>query len=241
MSSFEPKNYAQGKSKVVSIKLRHYETELVERYLIENSLSWADFLIPLVEMHINLEDVKKVDNKLDQSHHNPEFIQNLVKKMKFTEKFNAHLENIGKKFSHRQPLPKDTISLRVKKPILKKWDRYCEKHFLTRTGLIRAAIHEFFSINQEKPYSPTHEEFRRIVKIIEALISAIGAVEERKIMAIFNRFDSGKIYQGLTQLETQGKIMRKVNEQNQVQFVPTGLIEEPDDEPLITRLFERLI
>ena len=225
------KSFRKTNSTVISVKFPQLEYYIIEQYIRIMELSFTEFLFPIVNSFINLKDFQHLGDR--------EVVQTLL-----NQKENLHIfdrTRVEKTDYDVPPKPlKEKISLRIEKMSLNEWDRYCEKHFLTRTGLVRAALHEFF-YRESAEIIPTQMEFQRIIQLLEALFSGIGPIEEPRIFALFNQYDRSKIADGLNQLELEGKIGRKVTQNNRTSYVPTGLIEDSGDDPLIARILDRLI
>jgi hypothetical protein len=223
------------KSTVISIKLPQSESRVLNQYLTIKRLSLGKFIRTIVERYIQLEDVIIDEDLL--------LIQQLLEQKKNREIFDRSRLNIANKkpkFAYGEKAEKEKLSVRIQKEQLKIWDLYCEKHFLTRTGLIRAAIHEFFQ-PRYSPIRPTDTEKARIKHLLDALVSGIGAIEEQKVYNLLNKFETKAVYQALMEIETEGRIGRKVSENNRVVYVSTGLTEESEEDPMLAHLLQRLL
>ena len=131
----KPKPYQKTISTVISIKIPQHEIQMVEQYLLIKELNFAEFILPVVNGFINLEDLEIMRDSL--------LIASLLRKPSFQNAFDLpQLEEFD--FDSPPSPPKIKISIRVNKKILQQWNLYCEKHFLTRTGLIRASLFQFF-------------------------------------------------------------------------------------------------
>ncbi len=228
------KSYTSQKSAVISIKLPQIEIRLMNEYIKHEKLSTAEFFIALVNEFVQLGNVFEFGNH--------RLVEEILKVPDFAniyEYFFNSPSSPPQKYGVKPP-SLEKVTFRVQKINLHVWDIFCEKHFLTRTGLIRSALFEFFHA-RDRHISPTKAELHRIRRLLEALFSGIGAIEENRIMSLFNHYDPGTIYDVLTQLESQGKIGRKVSENNRVIFVPTGMIQDTGEEPLLAHFLRRLI
>jgi hypothetical protein len=231
MNETKPGEKTSLKSRVISIKLPRPEYDVVIQFLDFKGVSFGQFIRKIVQNYLHLEEVILEEDDF--------LVQRLLAYKQNREIFDPNrITQIGDDFEGYLSLRK--VSIRLQKDQLAYWDQYCKKHFYTRTGLIRAAIHEFFHPRQQT-LTPTKTDRINIRNFLNAMIYSIGQIEETRLIALFNQYDPKMIFQILNQLENQGKIGRKLMERGRIMYVSTRLSEEVEEEPLMSRFIARIL
>jgi len=167
--------------RIISFKLLSSEIYLWKNYSINIGISSSNFLISKVNRFLSLKPLK-------EEYDNEKAIGMLKKSSKYKQ-----LLKIEKKNS------KVSVSLRLGKETLKKWDEYGKERYFSRTTLIRQTLDRFFN---NKP--------DRLSLIIGSLICEVGSIDFQRLIDIFhNRVDPSTLMQVLNRLEERGTITRK--------------------------------
>jgi hypothetical protein len=172
-------------STVVGVSLSPQEYFLWNSFRESKNVSWAEFVIAAVEQFRDL----KFSQPLEEQY----FIQSLQTKLKKT----------------RMLSKKQSVTMRIPKSTVQKWDKFCKKRYISRAILIKQAVNAYFNTDIEQILKGEDQETLKLQNYLQNMIERMGLVKFRDLISIFDGIDVRVLSYLLNKLESQGRIGRK--------------------------------
>jgi len=172
-------------SVVISLKLPRKKWFLWQNYIDYHNLTFRDLITQIVNSYITLNS------------HNLSIDRNYLR----------ILSDNMKSITLRNDL--QGITFRISRDLLKKWNNFCVNHYLTRTNLILMSLDIAEKGDQIYYIEDKGDTFNRLVKIVEMIITTLGAVDYGQLLDLFSQVDHNIFNKALKLIEEQGTIVRK--------------------------------